>query len=218
MDGHHALRNALLSELPPAQRLALAYAPNSCKSVAAALLVLDARLAAALRQAREPMLAQIRLAWWREQLADRERLEQSREDCLRALAAWPGEVDRLTALVDGWEGLIGIEPPPDAAFEQLATARAVALVTALGGQAKALLPAKSWALWDMPHHLALPDAAAQVQALARAQNWSHVSLPRAARPVAMLFGLARRKVSGTSPADLTPGDALAMVRIGLFGR
>jgi hypothetical protein len=39
-----------------------------------ALLALDARLAAILRGRREPIAAQLRLAWWREMLDGRRRL------------------------------------------------------------------------------------------------------------------------------------------------
>jgi len=55
----------LLDSLGPLNRLALAYAPQSTRLPLLALLALDMRLAGIVRNSREPMLAQLRLAWWR---------------------------------------------------------------------------------------------------------------------------------------------------------
>ncbi len=59
----------LAETLPTMHRLALAYAPGRTRLAWLALLALDSRLAGVLRSASEPMLAQIRLAWWRDMLA-----------------------------------------------------------------------------------------------------------------------------------------------------
>jgi phytoene synthase len=48
---------SLLEALPTAQRLALSYAPPSARPATLALLALDARLGAAVRQRGEPVLA-----------------------------------------------------------------------------------------------------------------------------------------------------------------
>ena len=55
----------LLDTLAPMHRLALAYAPAEARPAWAGLLALDARLAGVVRAAREPVLGQLRLAWWR---------------------------------------------------------------------------------------------------------------------------------------------------------
>ena len=77
-------------DLPPPQRLALTYASARGREPTHALLSLDAKLAAFLRARREPIAAQLRLAWWRDMLA-------------RPVAEWPrGEpvLDSLRAI--GW--------------------------------------------------------------------------------------------------------------------
>jgi phytoene synthase len=60
----------LAAELPPPQRLALNYASARARPAFLALLALDTRFAAVLRQRREPIAAQLRLAWWRKTLAE----------------------------------------------------------------------------------------------------------------------------------------------------
>jgi len=58
----------LVASLPTASRLALAYAPAKARLQTLALFALDTRLAGLLRNSSEPMLAQLRLSWWRETL------------------------------------------------------------------------------------------------------------------------------------------------------
>src|SRR5690606_3777043 len=110
------MSNVLLGELPASQRLALAYAPARARPATLALLALDARLAGILRGRREPLAAQLRLAWWRETLA-------------RPPEEWPhGEPSLdgrrggrdpsgLAALPGGWEALLGEDLPPRAIAE-----------------------------------------------------------------------------------------------------
>ena len=54
--------------LPPPMLLAIAYAPVSVRARLAWLLALDQRLADVLTRASEPMIAQLRLSWWRDAL------------------------------------------------------------------------------------------------------------------------------------------------------
>jgi hypothetical protein len=62
-----------------------------------------------VRTAREPMLAQLKLAWWRDRLAADPAVWPKGEPLLARLAQWR-EPAGLGALVDGWESLLG-EPP-----------------------------------------------------------------------------------------------------------
>src|SRR5690606_20839572 len=63
------MSNVLLADLRPAERLALAYAPARARTATLALMALDNRLGTIVRQMREPIAAQLRLAWWRDTLA-----------------------------------------------------------------------------------------------------------------------------------------------------
>ena len=64
--------DSLLLGLTPLHRLALAYAPAASRGAWLGFLALDMRLAAIVRAAREPMIGQIKLAWWRERLRGRD--------------------------------------------------------------------------------------------------------------------------------------------------
>ena len=56
------------SELLPPVRLAIAYAPLTVRSAFSLLLRFDARFASVVAKASEPMIAQMKLAWWRDSL------------------------------------------------------------------------------------------------------------------------------------------------------
>lgn len=99
----------LRETLPAIQRLALAYAPARTRDATLALLALDGRLAGVLRSASEPMLAQIRLAWWRDILGREAAERPSGEPLVALLEPWGREAGELVALVDGWEQLVETE-------------------------------------------------------------------------------------------------------------
>src|SRR6218665_1101397 len=69
------------------------------------------------------MVAQLRLAWWREQLAADPAAWPEGEPLLNALRSWRGRHGGLTALVDAWEVLTGPAPLPEAALEDFGRAR-----------------------------------------------------------------------------------------------
>ncbi|MEO6093538.1 MAG: squalene/phytoene synthase family protein [Novosphingobium sp.] len=216
---------SLLATLPTLQRLALAYAPGSAREPTLALLALDARLAGVVRSAREPMLAQLRLAWWREQLRVPVARWPEGEPLLAALRSWDAERDALAALADGFEALTGAAPLPAAAMEQLARARGqafAALARLLGVEREAAAAERlgiDWALADIAARLGSTKERQTAVALAKARDWRPAPLSRTLRPLAVLRGLARRAVLRGETLDTLPPGALASVlRVGLLGR
>ena len=121
------MEQSLLALLPPVQRLALAYAPTRARPAWLALLALDTRLAQQVRSAREPMLTQIRLAWWHDRLREPVSAWPQGEPLLVALADWRGQHGSLAQLVDGWEMLLGEAPLTDAALEGFVAGRALSI-------------------------------------------------------------------------------------------
>lgn len=209
-------RLSLMEELPVLHRLALSYAPFAAREQILALLALDMRLAAILRGAREPMLAQLRLAWWREQLKAELSSWPSGDPLLTALASWEERRPALAVLVDGWEAMTGPAPLPAAAFERLADTRAAAFA-AIGGDG-ALRPARNWALADIAAHLGNPEERGIVLALAKAQDWNKPRLPRSLRSLAVLHALAARGLRrGLDNDRMTLGDLATAMRVGLLG-
>ena len=95
--------------LPPPANLAVAYTPVAFRAAFSVLLQLDARFADIVRKAREPMIAQIKLAWWRDAFAAEPALRPKGEPLLQALGAC-GDVfppSALEDLVSAWELLLG---------------------------------------------------------------------------------------------------------------
>jgi phytoene synthase len=203
------MSEALIEMLAPPARLALVYAPLRARQPWLALLALDAKLAALIRGSREPMLGQIRLAWWRERLAAPRESWPQGEPVLAALRAWPGDPADLVPLVDGWEALLA-EPLDMAGFAEGRAGALSALGVALGCPSEAIaLRARRWALADLAAHLSDPAQAAEARRLAAAIV-TDAPLPRAMRPLVVLDGL------GAGPAGL-PG-LMRAVRLGLVGR
>jgi phytoene synthase len=194
----------LEASLSPEVRLALAYAPSAHRSLQLAAFALDARLAGIVGNAREVLLAQIKLAWLRERLAEAADKRPRGEPLLAALAGWEGSTAPLLALIDGWEAMLDPDAPD---LRALAAGRA-AMASGLAEQA------------GVP--------AAQAAAAAALEGWSLAEhglggdlpvlmLPRALRALAVLYGLARRRV-GQIPLLDGPLALAAAMRLGIIGR
>jgi len=189
----------------PERALALSYAPPDRRAGLTALFALDAALGHVLRTTREPMVGQMRLAWWREALARLDTAPPPAEPVLQALAA---DVlprgptgDALAAIVDGWEMLFG--SIDELAIERHGQLRGVTLFeqagVVLGCSGDPLADAGAgWALADLAAHLSDPalatrarDAARPLLARATAQRWS-----RAGRALGALTHSARLDLAG----------------------
>jgi phytoene synthase len=212
----------LASELSEEAQVALAWAPLRARPATAALLALDQRLGTILRQKREPILAQIRLAWWRDRLGEPGESWPGGDAVLDGLRRWR-EPAALAALVDGWEGLLSdtFDAPAISAFADGRARGFAALAGELGegAAAEAALGAgRVWALADLVSNLSDPSEREAVLALARAAPPGQ-RLPRALRSLAVLAGLGRRAVAlGGAPLLAGRGSAMAALRIGLAGR
>ena len=101
--------NDIASQLPPPANLAVAYTPVAFRPAFTLLLQLDMRFADIVRKAREPMIAQIKLAWWRDAFAAEPAQRPKGEPLLQALGEF-GDTIKLSALEDlvsAWELLLG---------------------------------------------------------------------------------------------------------------
>lgn len=213
----------LLDELPAERRLALAYAPAAFRADNLAVFLLDLRLSRLVTQRREPLLTQVRLAWWRDRLAEEPTGFHHDEPLLSLLEDWGPHRARLTALVDGWEALLVDHPIPDAAIDLFARGRAqafAALAERCGASAcaaEARRAAANWALSDLAARSSDPSEAAYVQRIAAAADWQRPKLPRALRPLVVLHGLASRRLGKDQEAG-TIADLFAAMRLGILGR
>jgi phytoene synthase len=142
-------------------------------------------------------MIQLRLAWWRDRLAEPAGQRPKGEPLLARLALWDGQTAALIALVNGWEAKIVGE---DGGAE-LARARTEAFV-ALGQLVGAVDAA---AIRLTAQGLADPASAELAPAL-----------PRTMRPLAVLRAMALRDARGGKPTPFA--DIARVVRVGLLGR
>ena len=151
----------------PERALALGYAPAAVRHALAALFALDTTFARITYRAREPIVAQMRLAWWHEALCALAEAPPPAHPILRALHATiaPRGPD-LATMIDGWELLL--DAPEEAALETFADSRGALFSVAaelLGAQADDPVgqAGRGWALADLARagsHGALGDRAA----------------------------------------------------------
>lgn len=187
----------------PLRDLIVSYARRERRAGLAALLALDDSLGQVLRTTREPMVGQMRLAWWREALVRLDTAPPPGEPALRALAAdvLPRGVTgaMLAAMADGWEPLLGaIDDAAIAAHGVERGARLFALAARLLDAEMAGLEAagRGWALADLAANLGDAALAERVGGLAAPSLAAVRRWPRAARPLGALALQARMTLSG----------------------
>lgn len=212
----------LVATLPIERRLALAYAPKSARDATLALFALDAALGNLVRGTSEPMLGQLRLAWWRDELAKPAQERSQGEPVLGLIGRFPDLGRGLQCLADGWEMLLGEEPIPADRLADFAAARGAAcsaLACAIGSDRFAE-PARrcghEWALAELATRLSDPIERESAMALAAKASWRSVRLPRSLRPLKVLHELAIRS-QGKRPLLSRRRDILAAFRLGLLG-
>lgn len=215
---------SLPQPLHPALRLALAWQPAKHRETLTALFLLDEKLGGLVAGASEPVLGQIRLAWWRERLGE-ERTDRPRGDpVLDAIGLhWGGSSAPLGTLVDGWEELLGDAPLSEDAIATFAAARGTALSefarTVQGDACCARVGdiGRRWALADFAFRTSHPVERDRAFALARSIGPAG-SLPRSLRGIAVLDALARRSIDRGEPLSHGRASAITALRVGIFGR
>jgi phytoene synthase len=181
-------------ELAPPARLAIAYAPSDVRSAFALLLQIDNRFAELLRNAREPMIAQIKMAWWREAFASAAEARPKGEPLLQALNEAGDRIPlrALEALASAWEQLLGSEKFSQEDIDVHAELRAEAIFLTYAGWVGSVQDVRpigrSWALEAL--RMAFPERVAGC-------NMPSAPLPkaRALRPLSILT-MSVRTVSG----------------------
>ena len=214
------MEQALTDDLPPAQRLALAYAPRRSRPPTLALLALDAKLAGMLRRRGEPVLVQMRLAWWRDTLPKPVADWPKGDPVLDLLRTWADPAG-LVPLVDGWEALLR-DRLDGAAIDEFAGGRAAAFALLARELCVDARPAagcgRLWALGDLAANVGDPEERSVVVEKGRALS-APASLPRSLRPLAILAELAKRSLArGGTPLLDGPRAALVAIRLGIAGR
>lgn len=140
--------------LNPPKRLAIAYAPRRFRDAFTLLLEIDARLAALVAKSSEPLIGQMKLAWWRDAIAAEPDRRPKGEPLFERLGAISGLSlePSLTMLVDAWESLL-VDPAGDAGRTEFAKGRSAAIFGSyaswVGSQDDRCALGEQWALADV---------------------------------------------------------------------
>lgn len=189
--------------LPPEAELALAWSGPKVRGPLSIALQFDRRLARIVARTSEPMLGQMRLAWWREALA-KPLDERPRGDAvLDGIGVhWQGQERALAPMVDAWEVLVTAErlgPDEAAAFGagRGAFFAGLGLVDDFGAVAARLgLAGRRWALADAAASVSDPAERAVLVAAGLAPGEGDGRIPRSLRGLAVLEALALRALRG----------------------
>lgn len=166
------------------------YAPASARAGLIALFALDCELAQLVASTTEPMLGEIRLAWWRERLEELDAGKAPAQPLLLALRDHALPVLRgaeLAGLEDRWLALIGSDAVPPAHVEGggLLFALAARLLAGEegGDQGAARALGRAWVLGEPAVRVAAPlrPLAGLAALSARDAARSRAGLPREAR-------------------------------------
>jgi len=192
----------LLPESDPERALALSYAAVDRRPDLASIWALDLVLGNIVRAARDMMVGQLRLTWWREALV---KLDHDLPPAAPVLVALARIIDgksltgeRLAGMVDGWEILLDPDYLDDAMLDRYAADRGAAMfkiaATTLACDDPRVGPAgEGWALADLARHTG--DTALRERAWAAAKcrldPLFAVRWPVPLRPLGAIAALAR---------------------------
>lgn len=184
--------------LEPVERFALAYADRRARAAWEGLLLLQHRLEDAARPGRDPLMIQLRLAWWRDRLAEPAERWPKGEPLLARLAVWSAETPALVGLVDGWEAsVVGEDGGKSLGEATIAAYEALARLVGEGDIAAVRATAQQLLQPDKPRK-------------------GLRGLSRKMRPLSVLTAQAVRVAQGTDARPLA--SFAVLLRIGLLGR
>jgi phytoene synthase len=206
-------------DLDPDRTLALSYIPAARREAVQALWQLDVVLGNVLAGGREPLISQIKLAWWREALEKLDCERAPSEPVLLALAehVLTGGIRgvELAEMEEGWSLLLAPDLLGEVELGRYAAARGGVLfrLTArlLGGDPPDPAAGEAWALADLARHSSSPGDVEAALAAARrtpAPRW-----PSRLRPLGMLDALARRDCEPGRPRWEPQGSPRRMLRM-----
>lgn len=192
----------MVNDLPVSAlgQLMLGYAAPIERPLHRLCWALDARLAGVFKSVRDPGIAAIRFAWWRDALAFDDRAKGRGDpliDAWRVFGLTSAHRLLLEQVINGWTHLVGLERLEEQPLRAFAEARGGGLF-ALLASAKATPPDASlrdagalWALWDVAGHVARSqEVQACLDVAATYAPGARQGRQAASKPVRLITGLA----------------------------
>jgi 15-cis-phytoene synthase len=210
--------------LPPEVDLALAWCAPKVRAPLSIGFQLDRRLARIVARTTEPMLGQMRLAWWRDALG-RPAAERPRGDAvLDAIGAhWAGRETALIAMVDAWEVLVTADILGPADIADFASQRGAFFAGVDDADESSAVmdriaaAAHRWALADAVTGVGDAGERDLMIEAGLAREVSAVRMPRSLRGLAVLDALALRALRrGGRPLMEGRLASLTALRVAIF--
>ncbi len=196
--------------LPPLVRLALAWQPASSRAELAWRFELDEICARIIITRNEPVLAQISLAWWDEQL------ENGRAEHPHLVNICDRQRRLAQQIVAAWRAIASQDAPYTHANDVLLAGRA-AIFALPSDDAVLLKAAETWAMWDLSRRLEGHPAGQNALKALDSCQFPVVKMSRHQRCLAVLYDAARRNhLTGADP--MSRKNLLIAARIGTLGR
>lgn len=209
--------------LPPEAILAMAWTPPNLRAPLSMALQLDRRLARIVARTSEPMLGQMRLAWWRDALSNKLADRPRGDAVLDGIGAhWAGREAALIAMVDAWEVLvtaerIGYEDAKSFGIGRGEFFTAIAGLEDVSNRDRLAAAGYRWAMADAAVAVSQPDERDVLIQVGLARAHLNESFPRSLRGLAVLEALALRALrGGGQPLMAGRGAALTALRAAIF--
>lgn len=152
---HSAVIDDATDPFPPEIVLALVHTPVSVRERLRTAFALDRRLAKIVAGTTEPMLGQMRLAWWRDMLGAESAERPLGDQVLDTISMhWRDDAECLMELVNAWEQMLGAPPLSQDAIQEFGRGRGGIFVASLNSagdhlqHGEAFRAGQRWALTD----------------------------------------------------------------------
>lgn len=212
-------------DLSPECELAVAYTPAALRDAMRTSLALDQRIGRIVAATSEPIMGQMRLAWWRDMLGIEPSARPRGDPVLDAIGAhWAGGENALVELVDGWEVLIACDALDAEELRRVAQGRNAPFVELFGGEepnirSRVKAAGTRYCLADIASRISDRQEREAAIRLGLELEPGNIRLPREARGLAVLEALAIRALKrGGRPLMEGRGAGLAAFRAGFLGR
>ncbi len=218
--------------LAPEAELALAWSSPKVRPALSIALQLDRRLARIVSRTSEPVLGQMRLAWWRDALGKPPTERPQGDAVLDGIGLhWAGLEAALIQMVDGWEVLVTADrvgPTEAEAFGAQRGAFFAALAGVEGaewaqagraetGRGRLAAAGLRWALADAATAISDTEERAVLIAAGLASATADGRIPKQLRGLAVLEALALRGLGrGGRPLMEGRGAPIAALRAAIF--